>query len=114
MHPWNGRLLSTSRISDWLKLLDFQIEQVRYGAYTLPINSPAIIKYSSLLGPLASRLNWPTGGVYMISARKQALPLTPIQSSWREFASANVGMPIAENITRVSRELRVASNEDSS
>ncbi len=114
MHPWNGRLLSTSRISDWLKLLDFQIEQVRYGAYTLPINSPGVIKYSSLLERLASRLNWPTGGVYMISARKQVLPLTPIQTSWREFASANVGMPIAENITRVSRDLRAASNEENS
>jgi len=111
-HPWQGKLLSTVRISDWLKLLDFQIEQIRYGAYSLPINSPGAIKYSSLLDKLASRLNWPTGGVYMISARKQALPLTPIQTSWREFASANVGMPIAENITRVSRDVQVASNEE--
>lgn len=111
-HPWQGRLLSTLRLSDWLKLLDFQVEQVRHGAYYLPINSPRVIRYSGVLDALATRLNWPTGGVYMISGRKQVLPLTPIQTSWREFASANIGLPIAENITRVSREFLAASNED--
>lgn len=111
-HPWQGRLLTTLRLTDWLKLLDFQVEQVRYGAYSLPINSPGIIKYSSLMDRLATRLNWPTGGVYMISAKKQVLPLTPIQTSWRELANAHIGLPIAENITRVSRELLAASNED--
>jgi len=49
--------------------------------------------------------------VYMICARKQVLPLTPIQTSWREFASAHVGMPIAENVSRVSRDM-AASNEE--
>jgi len=109
--PWHGRLLSTLRLTDWLKLLDFHVESIRYGAYSLPINSPGVIRYSGVLDKLATRLNWPTGGVYMISARKQALPLTPIQTSWREFASAHVGLPIAENITRVSRHL-TASNEE--
>ena len=111
-HPWQGKLLSTIRVSDWLKLLDFQIEQVRYGAYALPINSPGVIRYSGLLDKFASRLNWPTGGAYMITAKKQALPLTPIQTSWRDLASAHVGMPIAENITRVSRDMPSASNEE--
>lgn len=111
-HPWQGMLLSTLRVTDWLKLLEFQVEQIRYGAYSLPVNSPRVIRYSGLLDKFASRLNWPTGGVYMISAKKQVAPLTPIQTSWRDFASANVGLPIAENITRVSRELLVASNEE--
>ena len=111
-HPWQGRLLSTLRLSDWLKLLDFQIDQVRYGAYYLPVNSPRVIRYSGIPDGFATRLNWPTGGFYLISARKQVLPLTPIQSSWREFASANVGLPIAENITPASRDLLAASNEE--
>ena len=111
-YPWQGKLLSTQRITDWLKLLGFQIEQIRYGAYSLPINSPGVIKYSGILESLAAGFNWPTGGVYMISAKKQVLPLTPIQTSWRKFASANVGLPIAENITRVSRDLQTASNEE--
>jgi len=109
--PWQGKLLSTLRLTDWLKLLDFQVEQVRFGGYCLPINSPGVIRYSGIMDNLAMRLNWPTGGVYMICARKQVLPLTPIQTSWREFASAHVGMPIAENITRVSRDM-AASNEE--
>jgi len=111
-HPWQGKLLSTLRITDWLKLLDFQVEQARHGAYTLPVNSPAMIRYSSVFEKLATRINWPTGGVYMISARKQVTPLTPIQTSWRDFASANVGLPVAENIRQVSRDLLNASNEE--
>jgi len=111
-HPWQGRLLSANRITDWLKLLEFQVEQVRYGAYSLPINSPGVIKYSGLLDNIATKLNWPSGGVYMISAKKQVLPLTPIQTSWRDMASSHVGLPIAENITRVSRDLQIASNEE--
>ncbi len=109
--PWHGKLLSKLRITDWLKLLDFQVEQVRYGAYSLPINSPGVIRYSGMFEKLATRLNWPTGGIYMISARKQVLPLTPIQTSWHELASPHVGLSIAENITRVSRDLQPASNE---
>jgi len=38
--------------------------------------------------------------------------LTPIQTSWRDFASANVGLPVAENIRQVSRDLLNASNEE--
>lgn len=111
-HPWQGKLLSINRVTDWLKLLDFQVEQVRYGAYALPINSPRVIRYSGMLDKIATRLNWPTGGAYMITAKKQVLPLTPIQTSWRGLASAHVGMPIAENITRVSRDIPSANNEE--
>lgn len=95
--PWHGRMLSPLRLTDWLKLLDFQIEQVRYGVYALPINSPGMVRWSSILDKPAMRLNWPTGGIYMITARKQVAPLTPIQASWRKFPAA-VGLPVTEKI----------------
>lgn len=96
--PWQGGMLSPLRVADWLKLLDFQVEYTRYGVYTLPINSPGVIRYSSLLDGLAERVNWPTGGIYVISAKKQVLPLTPIQASWKRFPTA-VGIPVTENVT---------------
>lgn len=96
--PWNAALLSTHRISDWLKLLDFQIDQIRYGAYTLPINSEKIIRYSSWMDPLAGRLNWPTGGIYVIKAHKQVIALTPVQRHWRRLPVPAMGLPVADKV----------------
>ncbi len=110
--PWHASLLSTLRLTDWLKLLDFQVDQVKYGCYTLPVNSPGVIKYSSFLESLADRLNWPTGGIYTIVARKQAIPVTPIQLQRRHLHMQGLGMPIPDKISRASRNFHEASNEE--
>lgn len=109
--PWHASLLGTQRLSDWLKLLDFQVEQIRYGMYALPVNSPGVIRYSGFMEPLATRLNWPSGGIYAISARKQVLPLTPVQS-WRRMPVHGLGMPLPDKISQVSRDLLPASNNE--
>src|SRR5690606_22270986 len=105
-------MLGTLRLSDWLKLLGFQIEQLRYGVYSLPVNSQRVIRYSGLLDPLACRLNWPTGGIYAIAARKQVLPLTPVQTNWRRLPVQGLGLPLSDKLSQVSRDCRAASNED--
>lgn len=111
--PWHASMLGTLRLTDWLKLLDFQVEQVRYGMYALPVNSEGVIRYSGLLDPLAVHLNWPTGGIYVISARKQVLPLTPVQSRWRRLPVHGLGLPVPDKVGQVSRAWVAASNEDS-
>ena len=45
---------------------------------------------------VASRLNWPTGGFYIIHARKQVIPLTPVQRMWRKLPMPAMGLPLAE------------------
>lgn len=95
--PWKSSLLSSLRLSDWLKLLDFKVEQIHYGLYSLPVNSPGLIRYSSLLGKLAQRLNWPTGGIYVISAKKQALAMTPIREPWKAIPSKTKGLALGDN-----------------
>ena len=110
--PWHASLLSTLRLTDWLKLLDFQVDQIKYGCYTLPVNSPTVIRYSSFLESLADRLNWPTGGIYTIVARKQVIPITPIQLQRRHLHLHGLGMPIPDKISRASRNMREASNEE--
>jgi SAM-dependent methyltransferase len=111
--PWHASMLGTARLIDWLKLLDFQVEQVRYGMYSLPVNSESVIRYSGLLDPVAAHLNWPTGGVYAISARKQVLPLTPVQTRWRSIPVPGLGLPMPDKVGQVSRHWITASNEDS-
>ncbi len=111
--PWHASMLGTLRLTDWLKLLDFQVEQIRYGMYALPVNSESVIRYSGLLDPLAAHLNWPTGGMYAISARKQVLPLTPVQTKWRSLPVHGLGMPVPDKVGQVSHAWVAASNEDS-
>ena len=94
--PWNAAALSTRRLTDWLKLLDFQVDQVRHGAYALPVNSERSIRWSGWMETVASRLNWPTGGFYIIHARKQVIPLTPVQRMWRKLPMPAMGLPLAE------------------
>lgn len=110
--PWHACMLGTARLIDWLKLLDFQVEQVRYGMYALPVNSESLIRYSGLFDPLAAHLNWPTGGVYAISARKQVLPLTPVQTKWRTLPVHGLGLPMPDKVGQVARHWISASNED--
>lgn len=96
--PWQSNLLSSRRLSDWLKLLDFKVEQVHYGLYSLPVNNSRMIRYSSFMGKLAQRLNWPTGGIYVISAKKQALPMTPIREPWKAIPNKAKGLALGDNV----------------
>ena len=97
--PWKSNLLSNKRLNDWLKLLDFKIEQVNYGLYSLPVNSPGLIRYSSIMGKLAQRLNWPMGGVYVISAKKQSSAMTPIREPWKAIPRKARGLALGENVS---------------
>ena len=97
--PWKSNLLSNKRLNDWLKLLDFKIEKLHYGLYSLPFNSPSLIRYSSFMGKLAQRLNWPIGGIYIISATKQAFPMTPIREPWKGIPRRNKGLALADNVS---------------
>ncbi len=110
--PWNAHQLTALRVTDWLKLLEFQIESIHYGLYCLPFNKPRLIRYSAFGGKLAGRMNWPTGAVYVISAKKQVAPLTPIHTEWRRFP-VPVGIPAAENIRGASKGKASAYTSDS-
>lgn len=93
--PWHARMLGRVRLGDWLNLLEFQIDEVRYAEYALPIDAPAAIRYSGWMESVASRCNWPSGAVYVIAARKQVLPLIPVQQRQRRHTVSALTMPVA-------------------
>jgi SAM-dependent methyltransferase len=105
--PWNASLLGTRRLTDWLKLLEFQVDPPRYGGYVLPVDHPRSLRWSSRLEPLASRLHWPTGGFYLLHARKQVVPLTPVQRSWRKLPMPGIGLPLADQVGTTSHQENV-------
>jgi SAM-dependent methyltransferase len=108
--PWHARMLHSLRVCDWLKLLDFQVDEIRYAEYALPINTPAVIRYSNWMEKPAAKLNWPTGAVYVIAARKQVLPLTPVQSRRRRRAVPTLALPLTEGTSR-KQDLPTAAQE---
>lgn len=110
--PWQAAMLGPRRLTDWLALLDFQVEQLRYGVYSLPVDAARVIRYSGVLEGLAGRLNWPTGAVYAISARKQVLPLTPVQSAWRRLPVPGLGIALPEKATCNGNNIHKRDGDD--
>ncbi|USD36140.1 MULTISPECIES: class I SAM-dependent methyltransferase [Ferrimonas] len=79
-YPWNGRMFTPNRIKDWLGLLGYQIVGHEPLAFSSLLWSP-------------DRFLWPQqwmaqqtpslASVYLIVARKLAVPLTPARPLWR-------------------------------
>lgn len=110
--PWHARMLGRVRLCDWLKLLEFQVDEIRYAEYALPIESPAAIRYSGWMEMLASRFNWPTGAIYAIAARKQVLPLIPVQQRRRRMPMPTLVLPVAQSSSGKSAQVPSAAREE--
>ena len=80
--PWCGDFLSRYRVTDWLSLLGFDVEQQRMLVFQPPWScggwcSPGLLA-------AAGRRYWPAlGGVFAIRAVKRVSTLTPLRPSWK-------------------------------
>jgi SAM-dependent methyltransferase len=94
--PWNARYLSCSRVSDWLKLLDFQIEKVSHGGYLLPFDRPSVLGSAERFEQWGRRFSLPVGAIYFIVASKDSLPITPIRPRWPIISRPVIVRPVGE------------------
>ncbi len=95
---WRNRFISGHRVSDWLNLLDFKIETMRYYFYAPPINHPGIAsRFAWVEGVLNSKV--PLGAYYVIMAQKQQGARINLRRSWRKPAKV-IGMPVAGRASR--------------
>jgi SAM-dependent methyltransferase len=81
--PSSGQLISQKRLSDWLQLLGFDIDQVCQYFYRPPIKNSVLLKkleFMEQAGQFSKIL--PAGG-YMIVATKRVSTLTPIRQNWQ-------------------------------
>ncbi len=79
---WQNRHISIARLYDWLALLDFKIQSIDYGFYRPPIKQLAVLQNLSFIDVVGDRLGWPTGGIYVMVAKKEVATLTPIRPRW--------------------------------
>jgi SAM-dependent methyltransferase len=96
--PWNGRFISSKRVSDWLNLLELHVEQVDSCLHFMPSKWGKVLQSAAKTEELGSKFRNPFGGAYLIQATKQVLPLTPITPKWRPIRTRATALPAAENI----------------
>jgi len=75
---WSNRLLSVSRLVDWLTLLGFSLQSVHFSYYKPPI-SRICLKRHSLIEKVLHYFQFPVGGCYILVAKKEVSTITPIK-----------------------------------
>ena len=99
--PWSGHLISVSRMKDWLSLLDFEIEKVKYFFFSPPLSNMRLLRKFLPLERLGKHCYPIFGGLYVVVAKKRVTPLTPTRMKWRQKQNI-LG---AEFIEPTSREI---------
>jgi SAM-dependent methyltransferase len=92
----HARCIRPSRVGDWLNLLGFALEKRRYGCYCPPLSSAQWRTRLSGLEVAGDRLQMPTGGFYLLVARKLMVGLRPVRQSRRERMGQLLPMPVAK------------------
>ena len=104
-YPWKGRMFTPNRVRDWLGVLGYQLVAQEPLAFSSLLWSP-------------DRFVWPQqwmaqqtpylASVYMLVARKVAVPMTPVRPRWRPrkrliTSPAAVGRTAAESRRALER-----------
>ncbi|KJH81801.1 class I SAM-dependent methyltransferase [Pseudomonas sp. KSR10] len=91
-----ARCIRSTRVGDWLNLLGFALEKRRFGCYCPPLSSGQWQTRLSGLDIVGQRLQMPTGGFYLLVARKLMVGLRPLRQSRRERMGQLLPMPVAK------------------
>lgn len=91
--PWNGRFYARHRVCDWLSVLDYRVLDSSALFIRPPINSERLLRR---LGKLDALERWlgGLGGLYIMRARKQTLPMT-MTRQWRRSRSGMAAASLA-------------------
>ena len=93
--PWSGNFISPFRISDWLNVLDFQVEGCESLIHGLPTGTTRLNRFFGWLSYLGQHIWRQRGAVYVLVATKQVATLTPIKPRFRTVRDSLVNIPIA-------------------
>jgi len=96
--PQAGEYLGYWRLRDWLRLLDFEVEVVRFGCYVPAVRSPKWLGRFAWMEALGSRW-WPIlGSAYVVVAVKRVRGVRLMGSLWKNtLARAARPVPAAHS-----------------
>ena len=104
--PWNGKTYSRARIQDWLSVLGFKIISTETVFLRPPVNRTGVLRKMRFIEKTQRLLGF-AGGVYLIHARKQSIPMTMARQQWLKPGGRLVTGAFAQ------RSGRTAANRDS-
>ncbi|VCU71647.1 hypothetical protein PIGHUM_03733 [Pigmentiphaga humi] len=82
--PGSVQPLSPVRLKDWLKLLSFEVDQGRFGAYVPACRTEKWLRRYAFMERAGARW-WPVcGGLYVVAAIKRTATLRLIGPSWKK------------------------------
>lgn len=94
--PWDARYISSVRVSDWLRLLDFSIDKVSRCSYLLPVNHARLVTAAPQFESIGKRVMPALGASYLLLACKQVIPITPIVPRWPRLPRPVIVRPAGE------------------
>ena len=103
--PWSGEFYSRRRVSDWLSLLSFRKLQEETFFMRWPISNTTVLRRTKFLEKMRPMLG-ALGGVYIIHARKQTIPMTLSRYKWRRHAASIAVGSLARRANRRSTQDR--------
>lgn len=81
--PQAGEYIGYWRLRDWLRLLDFEVEVVRFGCYVPAVSSPTWLKRFAWMERIGPRW-WPIfGSSYLVVAVKRVRGVRMLGSVWK-------------------------------
>lgn len=80
---WRYQALSVRRLSDWLRLLEIEPTNLSRGFYRLPVQGQRLLSGFGGFDDWCERWQWAGGGFYVLVARKEIIPLTPVRPLWK-------------------------------
>ena len=89
--PWGARFIAPGRLADWLRLLDLQVDSIRYGLHSIPLRRKPLLRFSRSWERFGQKINSPFGGAYIILCVNQVRPVTPIMRKWLPPLRARTG-----------------------
>ncbi|MEE9255515.1 MAG: methyltransferase domain-containing protein [Pseudomonadales bacterium] len=97
--PWSGNFIAPHRLADWLRLLGFTLDNVSYFLLRPPMADVGLWD-RPWCQSLRKRVDLPLGGVYLATARKQAMIMRPVRERRRVLRPAVIGMPMPKPTAR--------------
>lgn len=110
--PWNGNTYSRGRLVEWLSVLGFRVLSAETVFLRPPVNRQRMLGATRHLEK-TQRLFGFVGGVYLIHARKQSVPMTLALQQWLRPRGRLVTGAFAQTASRTARDVaRTNINSD--
>lgn len=108
VHEWIGY----RRLRDWLRLLSFEVESVRFGCYRPAVSSSPWLDRTAWMDAIGARW-WPIlGGVYFVVAVKRVRGMTLMGQSWRRVPKLTAApVSIASSVSAISTDGQFNENK---